>query len=247
MGPYAGLDLVRKIFDLTPAQKDQDHLPVALLSYPHEIPDRSTFLFDETQPSPVPALFHIAQRLEAAGATVAAIPCNTAHAPAIFDVLDARLREGGHRLQLVHMIREAVAYAREALPSIQRVGFLSTLAVYRLGMYETPIREAGLTPVLPDETIQCDVINPTIFDATYGIKAHANPVTDQARRQLLDAIEHLREKGAEAVFLGCTELPLAIPESRIGDVLIIDPTAVLARVLIRETYPGRLTPMSQAA
>ena len=35
MGPHAGLDLARKIFDLTQAEKDQDHVPLTPVSYTH--------------------------------------------------------------------------------------------------------------------------------------------------------------------------------------------------------------------
>lgn len=44
LGPYAGLDLVRKIFDRTRADHDQDHLPVMLYSFPGDIPVRPEFL-----------------------------------------------------------------------------------------------------------------------------------------------------------------------------------------------------------
>lgn len=242
MGPYAGLDLVRKIFDLTPASHDQDHLPVALLSFPHRIPDRSTFLFDSSQPNPVPALTAIARQLDALGATVAGIPCNTAHAPPIFDAVNEELAKSGSRVRLLHMIEEAVRYAQATQPSLRRIGVLSTLAVFKMGLYADTITAAGLEPVMPDEAVETNLVNRTIFDETFGIKAKANPVTPRARQNLLEAIEHLREKGAEAVFLGCTELPLAVPETRLGEVIVIDPTAALAHALIRETYPERLEP-----
>jgi aspartate racemase len=240
MGPYAGLDLVRKIFDQTRASRDQDHLPVALLSFPHRIPDRSTFLFDEMQPTPVPALTAIARQLDAAGITVAGIPCNTAHAPAIFGAVCEDLATSGHKIRLLNMIEEAVRFAREQIPGLQRIGVLSTLAVYRLCMYQSTIEATGFDAVMPDEDIEINLVNQTIFDDTWGIKAQANPVTARARQNLLDAIAHLREKGAEAVILGCTELPLAISEPEVDGVLMIDPTRVLARALIRETYPEKL-------
>ena len=55
---------------------------------------------------------------------------------------------------------------------------------------------------------------------------------------------HLRAKGAEAVILGCTEIPLAITDDRVDDVIILDPTLILARALIREVDPGKLRPLS---
>ena len=240
MGPYAGLDLVKKIFDHTDATKDQEHLPVALLSYPDRIIDRSTFLFGKTDLNPALALADIARLLDQAGAVVAGMPCNTAHAPAIYDKIESELARTGHRIRMVHMIRETARFVRDEVPGVQRIGLLSTLAVYRLEVYHAALEEVGLETVVPEEDVQENVVNRTIFDPVFGIKAQANPVTDRARQNLLDAIGHLASRGADAVILGCTELPLAVTEREIDGVPIIDPTEVLARALIRETYPEKL-------
>ncbi len=240
MGPYAGLDLARKIFDETQAGTDQEHLPVALLSYSHRILDRSAYLFGEISENPADAIVGVARRLDGLGATVAGLPCNSAHAPAIFDVVKAQLRASGHRIRLLHMIEEAARYARETMHGIQRIGALSTLALYRLGLYPKAIEAAGFEAIVPDEAVQRDLVNRAIFDPVYGIKARSNPVTETARQHLFDAINHLRDKGAEAIILGCTELPLAIHETTLDGTLLIDPTRALARALIRETYPERL-------
>nr|WP_252732624.1 hypothetical protein [Cellulophaga baltica] len=49
------------------------------------------------------------------------------------------------------------------------------------------------------------------------------------------AATYLSRKGAEAVILGCTEIPLAIQYQKIENSLIIDATTVLAKALIRES------------
>lgn len=247
MGPYAGLDLVRKIFDNTIASKDQEHLPVTLLSYPHLIIDRSTYIFGQTDENPAYALADIARKLEANGAVVAAMPCNTAHAPMIYDVLVDELRKSGNLIRMLSMIEETARFVQEEMAGLQRVGILSTVATYNLGLYSNALRASGIEPVLPDEDVKVHLVNRTIFDETFGIKARANPVTQTARQNLLDAIEHLQEKGAEAIILGCTELPLAITEPQIGSVVMIDPTVVIARALIRHTYPDRLKPFEISA
>ena len=240
MGPYAGLDLVRKIFDETQAGTDQEHLPVALLSYSHRILDRSAYLFGEIDENPADAITDVARRLDGLGATVAGLPCNSAHAPAIFEVVREKLRASGHQIRVLHMIEEAARYAREVAHGIRRIGALSTLALYRLGLYPQAIEAAGFEAVVPDEDVQTNLVNAAIYDPVYGIKAQSNPATETARQHLLDAIAHLRDKGAEAVILGCTELPLAIEETMLDGTLLIDPTRALARALIRETYPERL-------
>ncbi|MFQ5571615.1 MAG: aspartate/glutamate racemase family protein [Rhodothermales bacterium] len=240
MGPYAGIDLVEKIFDQTQAVTDQDHLPVALLSLPHRIGDRSAYLRGECSENPADAIAKLARQLDTLGATVAGIPCNTAHAPVIYNSIRAQLRASGASIRLLHMIKEAVRFAREERRGLRGIGVISTLAVYRLGLYTATIEAAGFDAVLPDEDIEINLVERTIFDPAFGIKAFAHPVTSKARQNVLDAITHLREKGADAVILGCTELPLAIPETEIDGTLIIDPTLVLARALIRETYPDKL-------
>lgn len=40
VGPHAGLDLTRKLFDQTRAEADQEHLPVMLYSFPDRIGER---------------------------------------------------------------------------------------------------------------------------------------------------------------------------------------------------------------
>ena len=37
VGSYAGIDLIKKVYDLTEATSDQEHLPVSMLSVPHKI------------------------------------------------------------------------------------------------------------------------------------------------------------------------------------------------------------------
>ena len=244
MGPYAGLDLAQKIHLHTRATTDQEHLSVALLSYPGWIPDRSTYLFDHSKPSPIPALAKIARRLEAAGATVAGIPCNTAHCAPIFDALRQRLADAGSPLRLVHMIEETARHIRAVHAEVTRVGVLSSLAVYQLSLYKDVLEEAGFEIVRPDPQTQREVVNRVIFDEGYGIKAQSDPVTERARADLRRAAAQLKAEGAEAVILGCTEFPLAIPEAEAHGLPMIDPTQVLARTLIREAAPGKLKPLA---
>lgn len=76
VGPYAGVDLYRKILEQTKACKDQEHLPIAMLSLPGEICDRTAFILGETDINPAYAIVDILKKLEGVGAEVAAIACN---------------------------------------------------------------------------------------------------------------------------------------------------------------------------
>ena len=239
LGPYAGLDLVRAVFDETDARRDQDHLPVALLSYPGRVPDRSTWIHDHAAPSPVPALLELLRRLDDAGAAVAGIPCNTAHAPALYDRLVDGLAADGRELALLHIVDAIVARVAEVAPDAERVGVLATDSSIANRLHEIGLEGAGRDAIVPNADVQARV-QASIFDPEWGLKAQSAPASSTAREALLGAIDHLVERGAQAVILGCTELPLAVPEATRDGVPLVNSTRALARALIRATHPERL-------
>jgi aspartate racemase len=245
VGPYAGLDLVRKIFDQTLARTDQDHLPVALLSLPSAIPDRTEYLLGREKTNPAIGIADVALQLERMGVRVAAIPCNTAHADAIFESVLGELGKQQSRLKMLHMIREVVGFLQMEYPGLRRIGVLSTTGTYRARLYARPLEEIGYQVVAPDPAMQEAIVHPAIYHAQYGIKTRSNPVTGQARRGLEEAIRSLKRDGAEVIILACTELPLAITEPSLYDLPMIDPTAILARALIREVVADKLKPLPE--
>ena len=239
LGPYAGLDLVRWVFDETDAQRDQDHLPVTLLSYPGRIPDRSTWIADHAAPSPLPAMLEILRRLDDAGCTVAGVPCNTAHAPALFGRLRSGLVAEGRSLQIVHIVDAIVEMLAEVAPKARVIGVLATNSSMKNRLHENGLEKAGLDDVAPAPDVQA-LVHASIFDTEWGLKAKSHPPHPKAREVLLDAIAHLKERGAEAVILGCTELPLAVPEDEAHSLPLLNSTRALARALIRAAHPDRL-------
>lgn len=247
IGPYAGLDLNRKIFEQTVAKCDQDHLDVVLLSWPRQIPDRTAFLLDEATANPVDGIVHCLEAMDRLGVTIAGIACNTAHSPRIFDEIVRRLEGGGARLKLVNMIGEVVRRLASASAGIGRVGVLATNGTVRANAYGTVFAAVGIEVVYPDSGVQHELVHSAIYDTEYGIKAHSDPVTERARRCVLEAARHLlQEKNADALVLGCTELPLAIRSDSLFGKLVIDPTLLLARALVREAAPEKLRVEAQA-
>ena len=77
MGPLATIDLYHRIVELTPARSDAEHIPTVIDSNTR-IPDRTASILAGGE-SPVKELVRSAKRLEAAGADILLIACNTAH------------------------------------------------------------------------------------------------------------------------------------------------------------------------
>lgn len=241
VGPYAGLDLQRKILEQTIAAADQDHLPVISVSWPGPIPDRTAYLLGHVAENPALAIVEQLRLLANTGATVAGIPCNTAHAPAIFDVIENGVAGFVRPLRLVNMINEMAAHLASHYPAIRTVGVLSTTGTWRARLYPAALEPLGYRVVAPDEELQEMIVHPAIYDSAYGIKA-TGVVTARARSGLVKVVTTLREMGAEGVIAGCTELALAFPEREYDGLMVIDPTLALARALVRAADPQRLKP-----
>lgn len=242
MGPYAGLDLVRKIFDQTVAGRDQDHLDVLLLSTP-TVPDRTRFLLEGEGENPGYAIAGAIRTLESSGAVIAGIPCNTVHSPRILDVVREELRISQSTIRFLSIIEETIRALEQRSPRPSKVGVLSTTGTLQTRVYSDSLQRRGFQVLEPSETLQRDCVQKAIYDTSYGIKSQSNPVTAQARSDIEQAVRVLAEKGVDIIVLGCTELPLAVPETKMFGVPLVDPALVLARALIRETSPEKLKPL----
>lgn len=237
VGPQAGLDLVRKVLAATRAVRDQDHLPITLASFPGRIPDRTAFLLGQTGENPGEALAEIASGLVEGGAEVIGIPCNTAHAPSIFQQVERRL---AGRCHLVHMVEEVGLDIHRQFPDVRTVGILSTTGTLVSNVYPERLRRLDLEVLQLPRDRQEATVQPALYDATYGIKSASDPVHPRAVEGLRAGLDALLAAGAEVVVLACTEIPLALRASAVQGVPLLDATRVLARALVRQSCPEAL-------
>lgn len=237
VGPYAGIDLQRKIAEQTMANKDQDHLTVFSISQPKQILDRTEYLLGRVTTNPAVAIAKQLIMLHKMGAQVAGIPCNTAHAPPIFDKILAVLVAAMCGVHLLHMIEETAVFIHTHHPRAKTIGILSTTGTYQTRIYPQILEPLGFTAVIPDPVMQEMIIHPAVYDLEFGIKSGS---ISGGREGLLQGVHALQDQGAELIILGCTEMPLALPETKIGPTILIDPTKILARALIREANPNKL-------
>jgi len=241
VGSYAGLDLLKKIYDLSGALSDQEHLSISMLSVPSKIMDRSKFLLKEINENPGHSIAEIITTLTRTGAEIIGIPCNTAHAPAIFDTIVSSIPK---ECKIVHLIEEVAYFITTNFPHVKRVGVLSTNGTYLSNIYPNTFKRFGIETIQPSLEMQTRYVHPAIYDRTYGIKGNSNPVTKKAIKDLVLVASSLEHAGAEAIVLGCTEIPLAIDQCNLRDSIIIDSTSVLAKALIRESRENLICPSS---
>lgn len=218
MGPAATADFYAKLIQHTPATRDQDHLRVAIWADP-TVPDRVGAVLGRTS-DPYPAMLAGANKLRTLGATLIAMPCHTAH------FYRQRL-ECDTGVRFVDMVQETVSALTRSNDRIQTVGLLATTGTLRSGLYQKPLAASGISITATTEQVQRR-IDAAIEYVKSGDAALARALVEGAVCDLADS-------GAEVVILACTELPIALPNTRPDQIPpVLDPTDLLAAAVVRE-------------
>ncbi len=201
MGPEATVELMRQIIRRTPARDDSDHVRILVDNNP-KVPSRIAFLLEGGSVDPTATLVGMARGLERSGATMLAMPCNTAHAfaSAIRDAVN---------IPFIDMIDAALADVRNTASSgTVRFGVLGSPALRRIGIFDDKCRDSDLVP------IYCDAGG----DATALATIRAVKTGDLSSKVLADyqALKQtLFGAGAEVVLVCCTEF--SVIEEKLGD------------------------------
>ena len=214
MGPSATVDFMDKLVRLTPAARDQEHLPVVVASLPH-IHDRSRSILG-TGPDPLPQLLWGIDFLNKIGVGVVAIPCNSSHHwyPQMSERSEA---------PIIHIAQACVA----AIPvdNKARVAVFGTRGALASGFYQRALDERGIGHMVPDpETGQAHV-----DDCIRAIKAGK---LEEGGASLAKAFTLARAQGATAVIMGCTEIPIAARYADAQGLQLVDSSLELARATV---------------
>lgn len=158
-------------------------------------------------------LGNAAKGLEAAGADLILICTNTMHkvVPQIASMV---------HIPIIH-IADATADELEKC-HINRIALLGTKYTMTQDFYKQKLIDRGLDVMIPEDE-DIEVINSIIFH-----ELCVGEIKDSSRKKFQQVIDKLREKGAEGVILGCTEIGLLIHQSD-SSLPIFDTTQIHAK------------------
>lgn len=165
-----------------------------------------------------------ASGLEKAGADMVLICTNLMHkvAPQIEEHI---------KVPLLH-IADAVGQAIVA-QGLKKVGLLGAIYTMEEGFYRERLKEKFDIEVVIPGKAERELIHRVIFE-----ELCRGEFRDDSRATYLAIIEELREKGAEGVILGCTEIPLLVkPEHT--DLPLFNTAALHAEYALTESLTGR--------
>jgi len=205
MGPAASAEFVARLVAQTPATCDQEHIPFVLWNNP-QVPDRSTSLRTGDD-RPLPFLLEGVQILKAARCDLIVIPCNTAHF-----WYDDMIKM---KVPIVHIVDSVADALQDAGVVAGTIGIMGTQATVELGLYQYKLNKAGWLCIVPSKEEMDTLVQPAINLIKSGDMS-------QAYDMFILVIDSLIARGAQAVVLGCTEIPLAVNQNTRNAVPLIN-------------------------
>lgn len=211
--------------------RDQDYYGVITLN-DSQLPDRTDFLIQGGEP-PNSIYIKKAKILEASGADVIILACNTAHA--IIENIQASLNTN-----IINMIEEVAKFFLYHYPRIKKVGLLASLGTIHAKLYHNTFSKYGIEIVTCDGDM-CKKVHQAIYaiktgfiNESYNIqpkhsqKAMVTKDLLYPQKLIISALECLRSQNIKHTILGCTELPLVVSSSIYRWQIIIDPNQIIA-------------------
>lgn len=216
VAPWATLDFLRAFYGRINAAKDW-HYPRVIADVNTKLPSRGRHLeLGEADPSPYIAstLAELARQ----GATVAVVPCNTAH------LLHDRWAAGSP-LPVPHIVRETAAALAAA--GARRVVAFGSASLRRQGLYERCLDEAGLLPQALGDG-QAALVAQAIEDVK-----QRGTVGAALQARLVDLLQALGRDRIDGVALGCTELASLVPLCQAAGLAVAESNDCLAAAALR--------------
>lgn len=224
MGAAATALFYQELVAHTDAACDQQHIDTLILSHA-SLPDRTQAIVTGHEAPLEEALVKDALSLEAQGADLIAMPCNTAHRYL------AALRRA-LAIPVVNMVEESVARAMglatkaplAAKAPRAAVGILCTDGTRSSGVYDLACAALGTQARYPSPQAQAGLME-LVYDHVKSGVPGGSALFDAAYREL-------KEAGCGTVVLGCTELSVYRARHHVPDDCV-DSTDCLVHAFIK--------------
>lgn len=162
-------------------------------------------------------LIDAAQKLGRGGADFLLICTNTMHKVA--DDIQQKIQ-----IPILHIVDATAEKIKEA--GYEKIGLLGTKFTMEEPFYKGRLAEKYQLEVLVPEFDERTFINHVIFnELCLGI------LQEGSKSRFIRIIEDLSKKGAEAVILGCTEIPLLVKQADVS-IPLFDTTAIHAKAAV---------------
>jgi aspartate racemase len=161
-------------------------------------------------------LIKAANKLASAGADIGLIATNTMHK--VFNQVQKEVP-----LPLINLIATTADDIHSQ--GIEKVALLGTKFTMSESFYIDGLNERGISVLVPTPEDQTCIHQIIVNELVRGI------ISEKSKQQYLDVIHKLKQQGAQAVILGCTEIPLLIKQEDC-DITVIDTATIHAEAAL---------------
>lgn len=216
MGPAASASLYQKMVKYAQyvynAVQDSDYPPIIIYSLPLQGFDETGIVDEGLVKS---QLIEGVKKLEAAGCDLIIIGCNTVHH--FYENIQAAVK-----VPVLNIIEET---KKKVLASgYKKVGLFASESTNRLELYQKRFASAGIEVISPSNEQQ-RVLNKVIENVMGGNQGPSDIIA------LKDVARDYAKQGAEAIVIGCTEIPLAINQTH-TDIKLFDTTEIIVQAAV---------------
>ena len=197
VGPASTLDYYMGIINGYRQKTNDIHYPEIII-YSIDMEEMMSYIEKDCWDKVIVQLSKAAAKLFAAGADFIAVASNTPHF--VFDEVNVN-----SPVPMISIVEETCKSVSEA--KYQRVLTIGTLFTMKSGLYTNPLKNYGITSLLPSDGEQKEIYSLFYPNLENGIVIEE----DKAKMQkIINRI--IREQNADSLILGCTELPLMIKQ-----------------------------------
>lgn len=157
-----------------------------------------------------------ADKLILAGADFIMLTANTAH-------IHAGRISNMINVPLLHIAEAAASKIKEK--NIKIVGLTGTKQTMELDFYKDRLAKHGIEVIVPEKE-EREYINRSIWDELLK-----EIFKEDTRKRFLEIMNNLKQKGAEGVIMGCTEIPLLVKQSD-TDITLFDTLEIHAKAAV---------------
>ena len=143
-------------------------------------------------------IYDAAEKLISIGADYIVLCANTLHRFA--EKLQKQIP-----VPIVHIAEATAKHIQKQ--NISKVGLLGTKQTMSEDFYKSTLKDYGISTIVPNNK-DMDFINNTIL-----LELFNNDFKPESKAEFLRIMKNMQEQGAEAIILGCTEIPLLIKQS----------------------------------
>lgn len=218
MGPQAGGYLYNTLISMAVREydaKNNDDFPEIIL---HSIPVPDFISSNKKRDDALAMLKKRVEDADSFNASCLSIACNTAH------ILLEQLQKVT-KYPFISIVDEVVSSIIQS--KIKKVGIIATPSALRYEIYQKALKDKGIEYTIPSKK-QIAILEKIIRNV---LKSQIN---QEDQRNLVSIAGSLKKKGAQAIILGCTELPLVFPKKY--SLPIFNSVEILAKALLHRYY-----------